>query len=111
MPGGVDAAFATQPGTAADCVKVMRDQGHIVAISGDTTAPKRGIIVDQLPHTGAVQAELQQLLAEVSSKTIHLEIEQVYSFKDASLTLAKARTRHAKGKIVLDLSLATHIRR
>lgn len=102
-PGGVDAAIAVQPGTSADSLPVVRDNGVLVSISGDPVATERGVHMTGLPYSADVQAETEQLLVDIAAKRVHVELEHVYPFTRAPDALAKVQTRRARGKVVLTL--------
>lgn len=50
-----------------------------------------------------VRDDLAQLMVQVAKKEIHLEIEQVYPFRQSLQALERVRTRHVRGKLVLRL--------
>ncbi|WP_343318452.1 NADP-dependent oxidoreductase [Arthrobacter sp. TMP15] len=102
-PGGVDAAVAVQPGTSSDSLPVVKDYGALVTISGDELLPERDVQCQLVPHQMDVQDELVQLMVDISSGEIHVELEQVYEFGEALAALEKVATRHARGKVVLHL--------
>lgn len=102
-PGGVDAAFAVQPGTSADCMPVVRDGGAVITISGDDVAAERGISVGMIAYQKDVHDELTDLMMDVVGDRVHLEIEQVYPFDQAVEALSRVQTRHVRGKLVLRL--------
>ena len=104
-PGGVDAAIATQPGTASDSQAVVKDGGEIVAVSGDQFAPERGIILKQIPYTADVTDELSDLLKQIASGKFQLTVENIYPFLEGMDALAKVGTRHTRGKLVLTTKL------
>ncbi|OFE15436.1 quinone oxidoreductase [Humibacillus sp. DSM 29435] len=103
MPGGVDAAIAVQPDTSTGSLGVVRDGGGLISISGDRLEPERGIVVQVVPHSADVGDELSRLMLDVAAGEVRVEIEQVLAFEDAGEALAKVATRHARGKIVLQL--------
>lgn len=103
MPGGVDAAIAVQPATSADSMRVTRDGGSVVTVSGDAVTPERGIRVATIPHGIDVRADLARLVDDVAAGTVHIEIERVYPFAEARQALARVQTRHVRGKVVLTL--------
>lgn len=103
MPKGVDAAIAVQPGTSTDSMLVVKDDGGVVTISGDTVTPVRGIRVGMIDYDKDVRDELIDLMADVVTKDLHLEIERVYPFDQAAAALARVHTRHVRGKLVLRL--------
>lgn len=117
VPGGVDAAIATQPGTASDSQAVVKDGGEIVAVSGDQFVPARGITLKQIPYTADVTDELSDLLKQIASGEFQLTIENVYPFLEGLDALAKVGTRHTRGKLVLTTKLdersseASHVAR
>ncbi len=102
-PGGVDAAVAIQPGTTADSVRVVKDGGTVVTISGDRVAPTRGITIDMPPHDVDVRDEMAAFMQQIADGNLTLTIEHVFAFADALQALAKVQTRHARGKTVLTL--------
>lgn len=102
-PGGVAGAVAIQPDTGAESMRVVRDGGTVVMVSGDDASTERGITATHLPHVD-IRAELTQLLSDVADGVIMLTIERTYPFDDALQALSKTQTRHARGKnvVVLD---------
>ncbi|MEO7126518.1 MAG: NADP-dependent oxidoreductase [Nakamurella sp.] len=103
-PGGVDAAIAVPPDTAADSMSVVRDGGVVVAVSGDQVHSERGVQVRGVPHQMDTRGEMAQLLTDIAAGEILVEIEHVYPFEEAPAALAKVQMRHARGKLVLRLS-------
>lgn len=103
MGEGVDAAMAIHPGTTAETMPVVKDGGSVVTVSGDSVSAKRGIWAGMISYQADVSRELDQLVADVASKTIHLEIERVYPFDEAADALTRVQTRHARGKLVLSV--------
>lgn len=101
--GGVDAAVAIQPGTTADCVRIVRDHGLAVTVSGDRVAGSRGVGVMMPPHDVDVTAETGSLLRQIADGSMTLTIENVFPFDDGLQALAKVQTRRARGKTVLSL--------
>ena len=63
----------------------------------------RGIRVDSVAHRVDVRDDLADLMAKVASQEIHLEIERVYPFAEALQALERVRTRHVRGKLVLQM--------
>lgn len=103
MPTGVDAAIAIQPGTARSCLSLVKDGGQVVAVSGDQLESERGIRIHQIPHDVDIVPEFEKLMQQIANKNVKLEIEKVYPFDDALNALKKAQTRHARGKLVIEL--------
>lgn len=104
MPGGVDKALAIQPGTGKDSMDVVRSSGEVITVSGDkVAAPERGITVRQFEHHDT-QDVLIQLVSDIVAGKIHLVIEHVYLFDQAIEALQKTETRHARGKLVVDVT-------
>lgn len=101
VPGGVDAAIAVQPGIATDSLRTVKDGGRLVTVSGDLVTPVRGVHTQVVPHDTDVQDELARLMTEIARGTKRVVIERVYPFDEALAALAKVRTRHARGKLVL----------
>jgi len=102
-PDGVGAAIGVQPGTAQQSECAVRRGGTIVAVSGDQFVPERGAVLKQLPVDVDVTAAVQQLMDQVGSGSVRLEIQRVYPFSEAPNALAQAGTRHTRGKLVLTL--------
>lgn len=100
MPGGVDGAIAIQPQTTADSVRVVKDGGKVISISGDQVSSDR-VAVEIVSHFTDVRQALTQMLADVARKELHVEIEQVYPFENALDALHKTQTRRARGKVVI----------
>lgn len=103
MPGGVSAVMAVQPGTTAESLPVLTDGGTLVSISGDPLVSERGAHLTGLPYQLDVRAELGELMAQIASGELHLELERVYPFDEALDALAKVQTRRARGKVVISL--------
>ncbi|MEO7587476.1 MAG: NADP-dependent oxidoreductase [Arachnia sp.] len=103
-PGGVDAAVAIQPNTTTDSMRVVKDGGTVVSVSGDQVAPSRGVTVDMPPHHIDVRQELATFMQQIADGERQLTIEQVFPFEDALQALAKVQTRRARGKTVLTLA-------
>ncbi len=99
--GGVDAALAIQPNTAASSQDVVRDGGHLVTVSGDPVPPQRGIRVEQFPHRADPSKEMADLVEDIASGRIRLVLEHVYPFDQALAALEKTETRHARGKVIV----------
>lgn len=101
FPGGVDGAIAIQPDTSAPSAGVVRDGGTVVTVSADSAAPPRGVTVRQLDHALDVRTELGGLMEDIAAGRMHLEVERVHRFDEAADALAKVRSRHARGKVVI----------
>lgn len=99
--GGVDAALAIQPGTAAASVAVTRDDGRVITVSGDPSAHERGIRVEQFTHRPDAGADLGELIDAITSGRVQVVLEHVYEFGQALTALEKTETRHARGKLVV----------
>lgn len=104
MPGGVDAAMAVQPGTAAETARVVKDCGQLIPISGDSAATERGVRLETMPYQVDVSDGTMQLMSDIEAGNVHVEIERVYPFEDALTALAKVQTRRARGKSVLRIA-------
>ena len=100
---GVDAALAIQPGTGIDAIKVVRDGGKVLTVSGDSdqVPPERGIAVTQMSYLGSTQRDTEDLLVAIADGTIRTVIESEYPFEKALEALEKTETRHARGKLVV----------
>lgn len=103
MPNGVDAALAIQPGTTKPCLPIIKDNGRIIAVSGDQVNAERGVKIYQVPHDIDISQDLESLMKQIANKKVRLEIEKVYSFQDSLEALKKVQTRHARGKIVITI--------
>ena len=100
-PGGVDGAIAIQPGTTASSVHVVKGGGTVVTVSNDQVESAEGIQVTGIDYGIDVRQALLAFMNDIVAGEIHLVIEQVYPFADASKALAKVQTRRARGKMVL----------
>lgn len=104
--GGVDAALAIQPDTGVPAMKITRDGGRVITISGygEAVAKERGISVGQVTHRHDSRQMVEQLLASISEGSINTVIETEYGFPDALKALEKTETRHARGKLVVNMN-------
>lgn len=102
-PGGVDAALAIQPDTGMMSMEVVKDSGVVVPVSEYQLNGERDISVRPLAHDVDVKQELKTMMAQIARNEIQLTIEKVYPFAQALDALQKTTTRHARGKIVIDL--------
>jgi NADPH:quinone reductase-like Zn-dependent oxidoreductase len=102
-PRGVDAALAVQPDTTMASAAVVKDHGTIVTISADQVLPSRGITLTGLAYHIDVRDELAELVEQIMTGDLHVEIERVYPFDEALAALGKVQTRRARGKVVLSL--------
>lgn len=103
--GGVTAALAIQPGTGQDSIKVIKEGGKLITVSGDSDQVpiERNITIRQMAHTLFTQKEMNQLVQDVASGKIKLVIEKEYIFDEALDALEKTETRHARGKLVVKM--------
>ncbi len=99
----MSAALAIQPNTAADGRDVVADGGKLVTVSGDQLESERGIAVSQLQHQDDVAQVVPYLASAVAEGRLRLMLEQVYPFEQALLALQKTETRHARGKVVVEV--------
>lgn len=101
--GGVSTALAIQPGTGSDSIKVVKDHGLLVTVSGDsqTVGPERNIEIRQMGHQLFTNSEMIELVAKISEEKINLVIEKEYPFSEALEALKKTETRSARGKVVV----------
>lgn len=100
-PGGVDVAIAIQPNTSSDCINVVRDNGKIISISGDSFKCERGIKEIAFPYTIDVLDDLNILYDKVTKKDIVIVIESIYDFNEALIAIDKVKSRKARGKSVI----------
>lgn len=103
-PDGVSAALAIQPGTGADSMDVVRDAGKVITVSGDQVEAVRDITVSQLDHREDAQKVVAELASDIAEGKVRLVLEHVYPFEQALDALQKTETRHARGKLVVDLA-------
>ncbi len=100
---GVSAALAIQPQTTADSIDVVADGGRVVSVSGDQVKSERGIAVSQLQHHGEAGEAITELASAVAAGQVRLVLEQIYPFDQALAALEKTQTRHARGKLVVEI--------
>lgn len=102
---GVDAALAIQPGTGQDSMQVVKNNGRLITVSGDSAhvVPVRGIVVEQMGHSSDSEDLMRNLVQDISEEKIKLVIEREYDFALALKALEKTETRHARGKVVVKL--------
>lgn len=100
---GVGVALAIQPGTGTDSIKVVKDGGKLITVSGDndTVKTERNISVEQVQHHNDTQQKVVELVAAISRGEIKIVIEKEYTFEQALEALEKTETRHARGKLVV----------
>jgi len=104
--GGVDTALAIQPGTGTDSIKVVKDNGLLITVSGDsqTVVSERNIEVRQMAHQLFTNQEITDLINKISQGKIKVVLEKEYSFQDALEALKKTETRSARGKLVVKIN-------
>lgn len=100
---GVTAALAIQPTTGIDSIKVVKNGGKLITVSGDNlqVKPEREILVDQIGHHPDTHQKVIALVNDISKGKIKLVIEKEYGFYQALEALEKTETRHARGKLVV----------
>lgn len=98
---GIDVALAIQPGTAKECLDVVKENGRIITVSGDQIESTKEIKIDQFMHQFTLEEALKPLIADITKRKVMIEIEKVYSFQEAITALEKTETRHARGKLVV----------
>lgn len=91
--GGVNAALCIPYGKATESVKVVKDNGKLITISGDNTlVPEiRNIKIKQLEQSKALQQKVFDLIKEIASKKYKVIIEKEYSFLEAIKALEKTK--------------------
>src|SRR5699024_8540359 len=99
----VDAALAIQPGTGEDCLAVVKDGGKVITVSGDKLEPERNIDARQFQHQLQIQSTMNELMESIVANDIKVIIEKTHPFEDALQALEKTETRHARGKLVVEL--------
>lgn len=102
-PEGVDAALAIQPNTGSTSMVVIKDGGKVVPISGDQFEVERGISLVPFPYQANIKKELMTLIEQLANEEYQLTIEQVFPFNEALDALKKTTTRHAQGKVIINL--------
>ncbi len=104
--GGVTAALAIQPGTGIDSIKVVKDGGKLITVSGDNdmVTAERSILVQQMGHSIDTQQKMVDLVTAMANGEIKIVIEREYPFEQALEALAKTETRHARGKLTVTSS-------
>lgn len=102
--GGVTAALAIQPGTGKESIKVVKDGGKLITVSGYNTqvTPERNIEIHQMRHQNETHQKVIELVNAISKDEIKVVIEKKYSFEQALEALEKTETRHARGKLVVE---------
>lgn len=105
-PGGVDAALAIQPGTAAACMEAVKDGGLVITVSGDQVRPRPGVLVRQFQHRLDFRQAVGTLASDIATGRIRAVIAHVYPFGEALDALRQTETRHARGKLVVSLDSA-----
>jgi NADPH:quinone reductase-like Zn-dependent oxidoreductase len=81
----------------------VKDGGVLVAVSGDTVATERGIVLKGVYNDTDVSSELVDLLAQVNDGRITQALSNVYTLGEALAALNQVQTRHTRGKLVLSL--------
>ena len=99
-------ALTIQPETADDCLGVVKNGGRVTTVSGNKVAVRRGISVTQFSQHADTRQKLASPVRELTDALIKLVIERTYSFDAALAVLEKTETRHARGKVVVELSVA-----
>lgn len=103
MPKGVDAAIAIQPNTSLSSMKVVKDGGKIISVSGDQFKTERKIQSVNLPYNMDVKKELIDIIDDIAAGKIKITIEDVYPFEDGLDALEKVRKRRARGKSIIEI--------
>lgn len=103
--GGVATALAIQPETGTDSIKVVKEGGFVITVSGDshTVTPERNIEVRQMGHQLFTNHEMIGLINKISQGAMKVVIEKEYEFKHALHALEKTETRSARGKVVVTI--------
>lgn len=102
-PNGVDVAIAIQPNTSLSSMKVVKDGGKIISVSGDQFTTERNIKSVSFPYSMDVKEALKDFMKKIALKEMKVTIENVYDFEDALDALEKVRTRRARGKTVIEI--------
>lgn len=102
-PNGVDAAIAIQPKTAISSMKVVKNGGKIISVSGEKFMTERNIKAVAFPFKMDVREDLIFLMDKIAYGEIRLNIENVFAFDYAFEALRKVGTRRAQGKSIITL--------
>lgn len=102
---GVTKALAIQPNTGSESIKVVKDNGLLITVSGDSqnVQPERNIVVRQMGHQLFTNEELKDFVNKIVLKEIKIVIEKEFPFDKALDALKKTETRSARGKSVIIL--------
>ncbi|WOV87050.1 NADP-dependent oxidoreductase [Sporosarcina oncorhynchi] len=101
MPNGVDAVMAIQPSTGLESMDVLKENGQIVAVSGDQLPVRPNIVIRTIAYHVDVTDELSAVMNRIANKDFTLTIENIYPFSEGLSALEKTTTRHARGKLVI----------
>ncbi len=102
-PNGVDIALAIQRNTTQDSMEVVKDHGTVISVSGDLVTGQRGIDVKQLEHRLSFQEAIDDILNIIISGKLSIVVEKQFAFADALDALQKTETRHARGKLLVNV--------
>ena len=84
-------------------MEVVKNSGVIVPVSGDQFKWERNISIRPLSYQADVKQELTTMMRQIAKNEMQLTIEKVYPFDKALEALQKTRTRHARGKVVIEV--------
>lgn len=108
VPSGVDAAIAIHPGSSKECQAAIKDNGTLIAVSGDNFETERGIMLKGVFNDTDVTNELNQFVQQVALGKMKLTIAEVYPFNSALKALEQVKTRHTRGKLVISLDASSN---
>lgn len=103
IPKGVDVGVGIHPGTPKGVQPVIKDDGVLIAVSGDQLPTDRGVTLKGVFNDVDVRPELLALMQAIQNAEIIQTIEKIYSFSDALEALSKVKTRHNRGKLVISV--------
>ncbi|WP_301109143.1 NADP-dependent oxidoreductase [Sporosarcina sp.] len=103
VAGGVNAAIAVQPNTAADSMNTVKNGGMIISISGDQVNGERQISAQIVSHQLDIKRQLDKMVSDIADGSMEVVIEEVYPFMEGFEALKKTQTRHARGKLILSM--------
>lgn len=104
IPKGVDVGVGIHPGTPEVVQPIIKDDGVLIAVSGDQIPTERGITLKGVFNDVDVRTELVALMQKITDGEITQTIEKVYPFLGALDALSKVKTRHNRGKLVISLN-------
>lgn len=104
-PGAVDKALNGVDGARAnEAVRALRDGGRMVDLTGSASLERPGVRVETDYVVRADAARLARLARLIDDRQLAVEVQEVIPFEDVPRALAVIRTKHVRGKIVLEIA-------